>query len=113
MDLRLNINDEFLNRYHDQCLLIYYNPEDIEIDISENTQNVFCFKVVKKSNELVLFRFVCSYSKVEAISFMEKFLTNVASYVASNGFDLDSGDSPAKSSVLSQKNIKKLVQKLN
>lgn len=50
MNLVMNVNEDFLARYHDQCLLLYFNPEDIDILFGQAFGG-FGFKITKKSNK--------------------------------------------------------------
>lgn len=111
MNLVMNVNEDFLARYHDQCLLLYFNPEDIDILFGQAFSG-FGFKITKKSNKMVLFRFAGSHSKEEVIRLIENFLLEVIDYIAGHNLSVDVEGNIIKSSVLSTAKVKKLVQNL-
>lgn len=112
MDLRMDFSENFLARYHDQCLLLYYNPEDVEIFFGK-TLHGFGFKITKKTNKMVLFRFANNLDKAEVIDFIEMFLLEVIDYIAKNKLNLDVEGNIVRSSVLNSAKIRKLIQNLS
>jgi len=108
----MNLDENFLAGYHDQCLLLYFNPEDIEIFFGKTFRG-FGFEVIKKTNKMTLFRFANKLDKAEVIDFIEKFLLEVIDYIAKNNLNLDVEGNIVRSSVLNSAKIRKLIQNLN